>query len=60
MSCRTADVAVPQRCSEMIRAGALAAISTRGGEHSQAMTILQSCFQTSPTESPKLPASSST
>ena len=42
MSSRFADVAVPPRCSEMIRAGALVAINTSGGKDSQAMTILLS------------------
>ena len=42
MSSRFAEVAVPPRCSEMIRAGALVAINTSGGKDSQAMTILLS------------------
>ena len=42
MSSRIADVAVPPRCKEMIRAGALVAINTSGGKDSQAMTILLS------------------
>ena len=42
MSSRIADVAVPPRCNEMIRAGALVAINTSGGKDSQAMTILLS------------------
>ena len=40
MSSRIAEVAVPPRCNEMIRAGALVAINTSGGKDSQAMTIL--------------------
>ena len=40
MFSRIADVAVPPRCNEMIRAGALVAINTSGGKDSQAMTIL--------------------
>ena len=42
MSSRIAEVAVPPRCNEMIRAGALVAINTSGGKDSQAMTILLS------------------
>ena len=42
MSSRIADVPVPPRCNEMIRAGALVAINTSGGKDSQAMTILLS------------------
>ncbi len=42
MSSRNADVAVPPRCNEMIRAGALVAINSSGGKDSQAMTILLS------------------
>ena len=40
MSSRIADIPVPLRCREMIRAGALVAINTSGGKDSQAMTIL--------------------
>ena len=40
MSSRIAEVAVPPRCNEIIRAGALVAINTSGGKDSQAMTIL--------------------
>ncbi len=42
MSSRIADILVPPRCREMIRAGALIAINTSGGKDSQAMTILLS------------------
>ena len=42
MSSRVADIPVPPRCREMIRAGALVAINTSGGKDSQAMTILLS------------------
>ena len=42
MSCRTADIPVPPRCREMIRAGGLVAVSHSGGKDSQAMTILLS------------------
>ena len=42
MSSRIADILVPPRCREMIRAGALVAINTSGGKDSQAMTILLS------------------
>ena len=42
MSSRIADVAVPPRCNEMIRAGALVAVSHSGGKDSQATTILLS------------------
>ena len=42
MSSRIADVAVPPRCNEMIRAGTLVAINTSDGKDSQAMTILLS------------------
>ena len=42
MSSRIADIPVPLRCREMIRAGALVAINTSGGKDSQAMTILLS------------------
>ena len=42
MSSRIAEVAVPPKCREMIRAGALVAINTSGGKDSQAMTILLS------------------
>ena len=42
MSSHIADVAVPPRCNELIRAGALVAINTSGGKDSQAMTILLS------------------
>ncbi len=37
-----ADIPVPPRCREMIRAGALVAVSSSGGKDSQAMTILLS------------------
>ena len=37
-----ADVAVPPRCEQMIRAGALVAINHSGGKDSQVMTILLS------------------
>ena len=37
-----ADIRVPPKCREMIRAGALLAINTSGGKDSQAMTILLS------------------
>ena len=42
MSVQLADIPVPPRCEDMIRAGALVAISTSGGKDSQAMTILLS------------------
>ena len=42
MSSRIADVPVPPRCNEMIRAGALVAVSHSGGKDSQSMTILLS------------------
>ena len=42
MPSRIADIPVPPRCREMIRTGALVAISTSGGKDSQAMTILLS------------------
>ena len=42
MSSRIDDVAVPPRCEEMIRAGALVAINHSGGKDSQAVTILLS------------------
>ena len=42
MPLNLADVAVPPRCGQMIRAGALVAINSSGGKDSQAMTILLS------------------
>ncbi|MDE0435550.1 MAG: phosphoadenosine phosphosulfate reductase family protein [Bryobacterales bacterium] len=42
MSSRIADIPVPPRCRQMIRAGALVAINTSAGKDSQAMTILLS------------------
>ncbi len=42
MSDPLADLPVPPRCREMIRAGALVAVNTSGGKDSQAMTILLS------------------
>ena len=42
MSVNHADVAVPPRCEQMIRAGALVAINSSGGKDSQAMTVLLS------------------
>ncbi len=42
MSSRMADVPVPPRCRDMIRAGALIAVNTSSGKDSQAMTILLS------------------
>ena len=42
MSADPAEIHVPPECREMIRAGALVAISTSGGKDSQAMTILPS------------------
>ena len=42
MSVKLADIPVPPRCEDMIRAGALVSISTSGGKDSQAMTILLS------------------
>ena len=42
MSSRIADIPVPPRCREMIRAGALVVINHSGGKDSQAMTILLS------------------
>ena len=40
MSIRIADIPVPPRCRQMIRAGALVVINTSGGKDSQAMSIL--------------------
>ena len=37
-----ADIPVPSKCREMIRAGALGAINSSGGKGSQAMTVLLS------------------
>ena len=42
MSSRIADIPVPLRCRELIRAGALVAVNHSGGKDSQAMTILLS------------------
>ena len=42
MSSRIADIPVPTRCRELIRAGALVAVNHSGGKDSQAMTILLS------------------
>ena len=42
MSSRIADIPVPTRCREVIRAGALVAVNHSGGKDSQAMTILLS------------------
>ena len=42
MSVNLADIPVPPRCEEMIRAGALVAINSSGGKDSQAMTVLLS------------------
>ena len=42
MFSRIADIPVPPRCGEMIRRGALVAMSHSGGKDSQAMTILLS------------------
>ena len=42
MSVNLADVALPSRCEQMIRAGALVAINSSGGKDSQAMTVLLS------------------
>ena len=42
MPSRIADIPVPPRCHQMIRAGALVAINTSGGKDSQSMTILLS------------------
>ena len=42
MSSRIADIPVPPKCREMIRAGALVAINHSGGKDSQAMTVLLS------------------
>ena len=42
MSSRIAEIRIPPECRDMIRAGALVAISTSGGKDSQAMTILLS------------------
>ena len=42
MTRRHSGIHVPPECREMIRAGALVAISTSGGKDSQAMTILLS------------------
>ena len=42
MSSRIADIPVPPRCRELIRAGALVAVNHSGGKDSQAMTILLS------------------
>ena len=42
MSSRIAEIPVPLRCRETIRAGTLVAINRSGGKDSQAMTILLS------------------
>ncbi len=42
MAADPSEIHVPPECREMIRAGALVAISTSGGKDSQAMTILLS------------------
>ena len=42
MSADLAEIHVPPKCREMIRAGALVAVSHSGGKDSQAMTILLS------------------
>ena len=42
MSVNLADVAVPPRCEQMIRAGALVVVNSSGGKDSQAMTIVLS------------------
>ena len=42
MTRRHSGIHVPPECLEMIRTGALVAISTSGGKDSQAMTILLS------------------
>ena len=42
MPAEPADIHLPPACRDMIRAGALVAISTSGGKDSQAMTILLS------------------
>ena len=42
MSNHIADISMPPRCEEVIRAGALVAVSHSGRKDSQAMTILQS------------------
>ena len=42
MPSRIADIPVPPRCREMIRAGALVVVNTSGGKDSQSMTILLS------------------
>ena len=42
MSSCIADIPVPPRCRQMIRAGALVAVSSSGGKDSQAITILLS------------------
>ena len=42
MSVNLADIPVPPRCEETIRAGALVAINSSGGKDSQAMTVLLS------------------
>ncbi len=42
MSADPAEIHVPPECREMLRTGALVAISTSGGKDSQAMTILLS------------------
>ena len=42
MAANPTDIRVPPECREMIRAGALVAISTSGGKDSQAMTVLLS------------------
>ena len=42
MSTDPIRIRVPQECRDMIRAGALVAVSTSGGKDSQAMSILLS------------------
>ncbi|MCY4558687.1 MAG: hypothetical protein OXF79_20390 [Chloroflexi bacterium] len=42
MPVNLADVAVPPRCEQMIRAGALVVVNWSGGKDSQTMTILLS------------------
>ena len=42
MPANLADVAVPPRCGQMIRAGALVVVNSSGGKDSQTMTILLS------------------
>ena len=47
----TVEIPVPPECRELIRQGALVAVSSSGGKDSQAMTILLSRNRSPPTSS---------